>query len=92
MLVTRTCLLELLGSSGCSLAELALTPAQLARLLELVRDKRVTNDSGRKIFAEMARSGAEPAAVMAERGLEAMSDSGEIESLARAVIEANPKQ
>jgi aspartyl-tRNA(Asn)/glutamyl-tRNA(Gln) amidotransferase subunit B len=85
-------LLELLSSSGCSLEELALAPAQLARLLELVRDKRVTNDSGRKIFAEMARSGADPAAVMAERGLEAMSDSSELESLARGVIEANPKQ
>ena len=40
----------------------------------------------------MAKSGRDPAEIIREQGLESVSDSGELEALAREVIEANPKQ
>ncbi len=40
----------------------------------------------------MAGSGLQPANIMRERGIEAVSDSGEIEALLREVLEANPSQ
>ncbi len=85
-------LLETLSETRLPLAELPLTPGHLARLLALVDAGRVTAASARKIFAEMAKSGAEPEQIMREQGLEAVSDTGELEAQARAAIEANPKQ
>ncbi len=85
-------LLETLSETGTALADLPLTPAHLARLLELVDQNRVTAASARKIFSEMARSGRDPAEIMREQGLESVSDPGELEALARDVIDANPKQ
>ena len=85
-------LLETLAETGTALADLPLTPAHLARLLELVDQNRVTAASARKIFSEMARNGREPAEIMREQGLESVSDARELEALAREVTAANPKQ
>jgi aspartyl-tRNA(Asn)/glutamyl-tRNA(Gln) amidotransferase subunit B len=40
----------------------------------------------------MAMSGTQPAEIMRARGLEAVSDSGELETLVREVLNANPSQ
>ncbi len=85
-------LLETLSETGTALADLALTPAHLAQLLELIDRARVTAASAREIFSEMARSGRDPAEIMREQGLESVSDTGELEALAREAIDANPKQ
>jgi aspartyl-tRNA(Asn)/glutamyl-tRNA(Gln) amidotransferase subunit B len=83
--------LELLSGER-ALAELALTPENLAQLLTLVKDGRVTPAGGREILAELAARGGEPAAIARARGLEAVSDAGELESMAREVLAANPAQ
>ena len=85
-------LLEVLSETGESLAEMPLTPGHLARLLELVEGGKVTAGSARKVFAEMARTGKQPTDIVREQGLESVSDSGELEALARQVIDANPGQ
>ena len=86
----RRSVLQLLGESGKTLAELALSAPQLAALLDLVEAGALTPASAREVFAEMVTSGDDPARVMAARGLEAVSDSGELEALAREVIDAHP--
>jgi aspartyl-tRNA(Asn)/glutamyl-tRNA(Gln) amidotransferase subunit B len=78
--------------SGKSLRELPLTPEHLVELLKLVDSGRVTAGSAREIFTEMARTGERPEAIMRARGLEAVSDTGELERLARTVIDANAGQ
>ncbi|MBW2279789.1 MAG: Asp-tRNA(Asn)/Glu-tRNA(Gln) amidotransferase subunit GatB [Deltaproteobacteria bacterium] len=85
-------LLGTLSETGLPLAELPLTPGHLARLLELVDAGRVNAASARRIFSEMAKSGAEPEQIMRDQGLEAVSDTAELESMARAALDANPKQ
>ncbi|MGH2901649.1 MAG: Asp-tRNA(Asn)/Glu-tRNA(Gln) amidotransferase subunit GatB, partial [Solirubrobacteraceae bacterium] len=67
-------------------------PEHLAELLALVDAGRITAGSAREVFAEMAKSGERPEAIMRARGLEAVSDSGELERLARGVVDANPAQ
>jgi aspartyl-tRNA(Asn)/glutamyl-tRNA(Gln) amidotransferase subunit B len=84
--------LGVVSDSGASLAALPLTPGHLVGLLELVNQGRLTAASARKIFPEMARTGAQPDELMKAHGLEAVSDSGELEALAREVIDANPGQ
>jgi aspartyl-tRNA(Asn)/glutamyl-tRNA(Gln) amidotransferase subunit B len=85
-------LLETLSETGSALEDLPLTPGHLARLLALVDEGSVTAASARRIFAEMAKSGGEPEDIMREQGLESVSDSAELEAVARQVIDANPKQ
>ena len=85
-------LLETLSETDESLGDLPLTPAHLAGLLRLVDEGRVTAASGRKIFAEMARSGRNAEEIVREQGLESVSDTGELEALARQAIDGNPKQ
>jgi aspartyl-tRNA(Asn)/glutamyl-tRNA(Gln) amidotransferase subunit B len=74
------------------LRALPITPEHLAELLALVDAGRITAGSAREVFAEMAKSGERPEAIMRARGLEAVSDSGELERLARGVVEANAAQ
>jgi len=84
--------LATMTESAKALRELALTPEQLVELLKLVDAGRITAGSAREVFAEMARTGERPEAIMRARGLEAVSDSGELERLARGVIDANAGQ
>ncbi|MBM4336631.1 MAG: Asp-tRNA(Asn)/Glu-tRNA(Gln) amidotransferase subunit GatB [Deltaproteobacteria bacterium] len=84
--------LATMTESGRALRELPITPAHLVDLLALVDAGRITAGSAREVFAEMAKTGERPEAIMRARGLEAVSDTGELERLARAVIDANPAQ
>ncbi|HXZ85670.1 MAG TPA: Asp-tRNA(Asn)/Glu-tRNA(Gln) amidotransferase subunit GatB [Myxococcota bacterium] len=74
------------------LRELPLAPEQLVELLRLVDSGRITAGSAREVFAEMARSGSRPEAIVRARGLEAVSDAGELERHAREAIAANAGQ
>ena len=84
--------LATMTEAGKALRELPITPEHLVELLKLIDAGRITAGSAREVFAEMARTGERPEAIMRARGLEAVSDTGELERLARGVIEANAGQ
>jgi aspartyl-tRNA(Asn)/glutamyl-tRNA(Gln) amidotransferase subunit B len=67
-----------------------LTPGALAKLVALVEGGRVTAASARPLVAVLIESGGDPEALVRERGLEAVSDTGLLESAADAVIAAHP--
>jgi len=69
-------LLQLLKERDLRVEELALTPKALAALLALVDEGRLTAQSARALFPELAEQGGDPRAMMAERGLESVRDSG----------------
>ena len=77
---------------GKSLAELPITPTHLVELLRLLDARRLTAGSAREVFAEMAKSGERPEAILRARGLEAVSDASELERFASEVIAANAGQ
>ncbi|MFQ5515048.1 MAG: Asp-tRNA(Asn)/Glu-tRNA(Gln) amidotransferase subunit GatB [Myxococcota bacterium] len=85
-------LLEVVSESDRSLEELPLTPVHLAELLALVDSGRLTAASARKLLPEIARSGTDPETLMRAQGLEAVSDVGELEGMAREVLDANADQ
>jgi len=74
------------------LRELPLTAEHLVELLRLVDAGRITAGSAREVFAEMARSGQRAEAIVRAKGLEAVSDAGELERHAREAIAANAAQ
>jgi aspartyl-tRNA(Asn)/glutamyl-tRNA(Gln) amidotransferase subunit B len=67
-----------------------LTPAALAKLVALVEDGRVTAASARPLIAVLIERGGDPQALVRERGLEAVSDAGLLETAADEVIAAHP--
>ncbi|MDE2396370.1 MAG: Asp-tRNA(Asn)/Glu-tRNA(Gln) amidotransferase subunit GatB [Burkholderiales bacterium] len=81
-----------LNAEGRSIEEAPLAPAQLARLIGRVVDGTVSNAGARQVFdALWSGAGSEVDAVIAERGLKQMSDSGALEAIVDAVIAANAK-
>ncbi|MCA9527536.1 MAG: glutamine--tRNA ligase, partial [Myxococcales bacterium] len=74
------------------LGELPLTPAALAGLIGLVDAGRLSVTAGKEVFAELVAQGGDPAAIMAARGLEQLSDAGALAAAVDAVIAASPAQ
>jgi aspartyl-tRNA(Asn)/glutamyl-tRNA(Gln) amidotransferase subunit B len=74
----------------CEIDATQLTPSALAKLIALVEDGRVTAASARPLVAVLIESGGDPEALVRDRGLEAVSDTGLLESAADAAIAAHP--
>ena len=79
-----------LKERDCEIDATQLTPAALAKLIALVEDGRVTAASARPLVGVLVESGGDPEALVRTRGLEAVSDSGLLESAADAAIAAHP--
>ena len=67
------------------------TPEALASLVSMVSAKRISHGSGKSVLEAMVADGADPEAVVSERGLEQISDSGELEKIVEKAIADNPK-
>jgi aspartyl-tRNA(Asn)/glutamyl-tRNA(Gln) amidotransferase subunit B len=83
--------LAALKERGAEIEQVKLAPAAFGTLVRLADDGRVTVKSARALLAELLWTGGDPAALIAERGLGAVSDSGALESVADEVIAANER-
>ncbi len=73
-----------------SLTDLKFKPEALAELIGLVEGKSISNSAAQQVFAEMFESGKAPAAIVQEKGLAQVSDTGVIEKFCDDAIAANP--
>ena len=67
----------------------AITPEALAALIKLVDEGRLTARSAQEIFPELVEQGGDPEAIMQARGLEAVSDTGLIETAVDEALAEN---
>ena len=67
-------------------------PGQLADLLQMTEDGRISGKIAKTVFAEMLTTGHDPAQIVKERGLVQMSDEGELAALVAEIVAANPAQ
>jgi aspartyl-tRNA(Asn)/glutamyl-tRNA(Gln) amidotransferase subunit B len=70
--------------------DLGVSPADVARVISLVADSTLSVALARQAFDGVMETGADVDTVVAERGLQVVSDSGALSSAADAAIEANP--
>jgi aspartyl-tRNA(Asn)/glutamyl-tRNA(Gln) amidotransferase subunit B len=68
------------------------TPPALARLLALVEEGTISGKIAKTVFMEMIAGGKDPDAIVKEKGLIQISDTGSLEALAREILAANPKE
>lgn len=80
-----------LGQAGIPLSESKVRPGHVAALVKLVDSGALPSPSAREVFAEMFRTGALPAEVMARLGLGGRADAGELERWCREAIAGDPK-
>ncbi len=83
-------LLRALKDRELEIEEAKITPAALAALIALVGAGRLTVKSAQEIVADLVAQGGDPVALMTERGLQAVSDAGLIESVVSEVIDGDP--
>jgi aspartyl-tRNA(Asn)/glutamyl-tRNA(Gln) amidotransferase subunit B len=79
-----------LAAANKTIAECPITPAAFDELVNLIEDGKINSKQGKEVFAEMFASGRAASEIVRERGLEQLSDTAAIETLADEVIRANP--
>jgi aspartyl-tRNA(Asn)/glutamyl-tRNA(Gln) amidotransferase subunit B len=82
--------LEVADMTLTSLSSLKFKPEALLELVGLVENKSISNAAAQQVFAEMFESGKAPAAVVQEKGLAQVSDTGALEKFCDDAIAANP--
>jgi aspartyl-tRNA(Asn)/glutamyl-tRNA(Gln) amidotransferase subunit B len=65
-------------------------PEALIEFVELIDTKVISVSAGKTVFSEMRETGKSPAAIVQEKGLAQVSDSGAIEKFCDDAIAANP--
>ena len=88
----RSELLRELEAKGVSAAEAPVPPAELAALVRLIDEGKISGKQGKDVLVEMFKTGKPAQAIVEEHGLVQVSDTGEIDGLIDSVIAANPDQ
>jgi aspartyl-tRNA(Asn)/glutamyl-tRNA(Gln) amidotransferase subunit B len=66
------------------------TPSALARLVGLVEAKTVSRSAAMTVLDALVEDGGDPQQIVEQKGLAAMGDSGELDSIVQAAIDADP--
>ncbi len=77
-------------ADGDGAADSKVEPEALAALAAMVQEKKISHGSGKQVLATMVAEGGDPAAIVEREGLAQISDSGELEAIVAAAVEANP--
>ena len=85
-------LFGLLGKAGKGIEDSPVAAANLGKLLDLLRTEVISGKIAKDVFAIMFDTGGEPEAIVAERGLQQVTDTAAIEELVGELIAANPGQ
>lgn len=84
-------LLGLLQSQPIVEARERITPENFAELINLLDNKKITSAAAKSVLKEMLKTGADPDHIIEAQGLAQVSDESQIESIAKEIIEQNPK-
>ncbi|MBB5155396.1 Asp-tRNA(Asn)/Glu-tRNA(Gln) amidotransferase subunit GatB [Saccharopolyspora phatthalungensis] len=78
------------NTRGVELADLEITPKQLARVIELVAEGKLTNKLARQVVDGVLAGEGEPDDVVAARGLEVVSDDSALQTAIDEALAAQP--
>ena len=79
-----------LGNS--SAAESPVVAKELGVLIRLIDEEKISGKQGKEVLVEMFKTGKGAEAIVQEKGLVQVSDTGEIDGLIDEVIATNPDQ
>ena len=82
--------MALMNESGKAIGECAMTPAALAALVKMSAAGTINGPTLKELLPEIFGKGGDPEAIVKERGLGAVSDTGALEAFVDQAIAANP--
>ncbi len=83
-------LLRLLNVNDKEVADCPVAPKELGELLHLIEKGTISGKVAKQVFEEMFASGKNAKQIVKEKGLEQISDTGELEKIIEEIIAANP--
>ncbi|MDX1889115.1 Asp-tRNA(Asn)/Glu-tRNA(Gln) amidotransferase subunit GatB [Mycolicibacterium sp. 050158] len=83
-------LVQKANEAGVSAAELAITPAQVAAVVRLVDDGKLSNKLARQVIEGVLAGEGEPEQVMSDRGLAVVRDDSVIQAAVDEALAAQP--
>jgi len=90
--VTQDIAAYLNSNLSLSIADLALTPENLAELVNLIDSGTISGKIAKDILPELLSKGGSPKALVESQGLIQISDTGEIEKIIDQVIASHPQE
>lgn len=84
-------LLRALGEKGQGIVDAKISPEALAALIALVDAQAIHMSAAKDVFQVLFEKGGDPAAIVKEKGLAQVSDTGAIDGFAEQAIAANEK-
>jgi aspartyl-tRNA(Asn)/glutamyl-tRNA(Gln) amidotransferase subunit B len=81
-----------LNKAGKSIGDSPVSAAALGGLVDLIASDTISGRIAKDVFDEMFATGKDAAAIVAEKGLKQITDTGAIEKIIDEAIAANPKQ
>jgi aspartyl-tRNA(Asn)/glutamyl-tRNA(Gln) amidotransferase subunit B len=81
-----------LNKTGKDITESPISAAQLGELIDLISSDVISGRIAKEVFEIMLEKGGTPGAIVEERGLKQVTDTGAIEKVVDEIIAANPKQ
>lgn len=86
-----TDMLKLVKEKEIEYEEIPIKKEDMASLLKMVADKKISVTAAKSVFEEMFNTGNHPEAIVKEKGLGQISDTGAIDEIVVAVLQANPQ-
>jgi len=81
-----------LNKTGKDITESPVSAEQLGELIDLISSDVISGRIAKEVFEIMLEKGGTPGAIVEERGLKQVTDTGAIEKVVDEIIAANPKQ
>jgi aspartyl-tRNA(Asn)/glutamyl-tRNA(Gln) amidotransferase subunit B len=85
-------LFGVLNKRGLGIEESPISAAALGELIDLIADSTISGKIAKDVFADMAETGKSPGAIVEEKGLRQVTDTGAIESAIDAVLAAQAEK
>jgi len=83
---------ELKGEEGIDIEGCPISPENLGNLLNMIDKGTISGKIAKSVFMDMMASGKDAETLVKEKNLVQVSDEGELLSIVREIVEANPEQ
>jgi aspartyl-tRNA(Asn)/glutamyl-tRNA(Gln) amidotransferase subunit B len=84
--------ISVLNNKKIDISDFPLTPLNLGKLINLIKDGTISGKIAKEIFPLMIENNSDPEIIVKEKNLVQISDSSEIEAIIQKIIGANPAQ
>lgn len=81
-----------LNKAGKTLSDSPVSATQIGELVHLIKDDTISGKIAKDVFDEMFETSKDPAAIVEEKGLKQITDTGAIETIVDQIMADNPGQ